>query len=523
MRKQVKRGITLVLLCGILALSICACGSSGNAGTSGSSEPAATEETQAVEAQAEETQDAEAQAEETQSAEVQVVEGQEAEAAVGDIAAEAAREASLDPSVVYKEEEETIIDSEGLSVVVTGYDPEGRDADGNKAFTVKLRCENKTQEDVNFGFLELGVNRFFSHNWSVQGDNIIPAGETVEQAVTITNSCLVAAGISSVDEIIGGYDAFSVESGSGLDEGSFSVYPTGLSEEEVVPVDPITEEDYTVLTDNDHFLMGVLKNNEKTAALYSYDQHNNEVLFYMASRRGKSYELLTDSLFINGVDYLKAEFEDDEPGIDYLIHRYYAFSDCVYLTSFWLDDKFLEENQIGSYDDITEMTIGLKAEDSPFVEPFWMDLVTYNTDESNENVQLPKYAKYKYNTKLQCLWENDYLKVAVDGIQPYGAMRTSDGEYKKAFRTTMYLQNLTDYVLHYSIGKRVSVNNIDGFGDEDIETDWLDSGRATRIILYIPADELEDKGIEAVEQVKFSIDVYADRDESFDFEYFPRR
>ena len=182
---------------------------------------------------------------------------------------------SLDPSVTYKDEEETIVDTDQIRVVVQGYEPNGQSEDGKRVFKSRLSVENKTQNEVELYFESCAVNRFST---DMDKDIVIAAKGTEEVTLEFDIGVLSAAGIVSVDEIEGQI--------VGLFESDddyihiFRFYPTGKKAEDVIAADPVTEEDLTVLADNEHLLFGILKHNAKTDRLLSNSKNQEREVYF---------------------------------------------------------------------------------------------------------------------------------------------------------------------------------------------------------------------------------------------------
>ena len=317
---------------------------------------------------------------------------------------------------------------------------------------------------------------------------------------------LTAAGITSVDEIIGSfYSRYSDEKGASIrSDGSFVIYPSGKAPEEIVYANPITEEDVTILTDNDRFLLGFLNDGEKTAALYSKAPENSGgICLFIRCHSGEPFEIVTDKISINGKEY-----SFDPANIMLTIMNGLPFSDCTY--TFLIGKSFMEQNQIDSVEDISEITIGLSAIRRNYkngrTEEIYTNLVTYSTGESDGGeADMPGYAQADYSAGDYHEWETDLYTLKVTAFNPDAAMRTSFGQYKKAFQIHMNLTNLTEDTCIYLFGQEISVNDIEGFGNDDPEYLYIDAGESKNVILYIPMDELKDKGIESVDDVKFSV------------------
>ena len=186
---------------------------------------------------------------------------------------------SLDSTAVYKDGEETVLDTEELTIAVTGYDPayvntwaKDDPSDDITDFAMKMSLENKTEKEIEVVYSCGSVNGFgvaepefyteerdYAASWLE-----IPAGEKINVQLEYPVSTLTGAGITSVDEI-----SFTLsdrtEWNSEKEIGTFTVYPTGKKPEEIVKAVPVSVDDLNILEDNDEFTFATFKDPEKAS------------------------------------------------------------------------------------------------------------------------------------------------------------------------------------------------------------------------------------------------------------------
>ena len=422
---------------------------------------------------------------------------------------------SLDPSVTYKDEEETIVDTDQIRVVVQGYEPNGQSEDGKRVFKSRLSVENKTQNEVELYFESCAVNRFST---DMDKDIVIAAKGTEEVTLEFDIGVLSAAGIVSVDEIDGLIDEWYEEDvGYNHISNTFRFYPTGKKAEDVIAADPVTEDDLTVLADNEHLLFGILKHNAKTDFLLSDSKNKErEVYFYAVNRDEETMSLTLGKLSVNGNDYYVYVEDDDssEQGKKTFMDHYRigimsCCPGCTTVSGIPLDDRFMDENQIGSIEDITDMTLGLSVSHEGEYPPIYADLLVYNAEgNGGESALKPAYADVDYVQEEQLIVDRDEYKLSVTGYDPESVvMNQWDCTFEKAFLIHLKIQNKTDEEWTYIVGKNVSVNYLPDFGiskEDEIQV-RVPAGETGEFVCYIPSDRFEKSGIDSVDEVTFSL------------------
>ena len=438
--------------------------------------------------------------------------GQNSVSETGVNSASEAGAVSLDPSVTYKDEEETIVDTDQIRVVVQGYEPNGQSEDGKKVFKSRLSIENKTQNEVELYFEGCAVNRFST---DINTEAVIAAKGTEEVTLEFDIGVLSAAGIVSVDEIEGQI--------VGLFESDddyihiFRFYPTGKKAEDVIAADPVTEDDLTVLADNEHLLFGILKHNAKTDFLLSDSKNKErEVYFYAVNRDEETMSLTLGKLSVNGNDYYVYVEDDDssEQGKKTFMDHYRisimsCCPGCSIVSGFPLDDRFMDENQIDSFEDITEMILGLNVSLEGEYTPIYADLLVYYAEgNGSESALKPAYVTVDYVQEEQLIADRDEYKLSVTGYEPESVVMNQWGStFQKAFLIHLQIQNKTDVEWTYIVGENISVNDLSGFGisEGDQIQVRVPSGETRDFVCYVPSDRFEENGIDSVDEVRFSL------------------
>ena len=213
------------------------CGS----GTGGSN--AAEQSQSAVSAENKEAENTEAENTEAENtgAENTGAENTEAEN-VGE--AEPAEETS-----VYKEGDGVVLDNDQICVSVVKYEY-------GENTTVTLSVKNKTEEDLDAFFQNIGINRVGRFYQSKIDDNInkqvaVAAGEEIEKDLVLSVK-------DPVDELSVGCSVYNGNKEC-LSNNAFVTYPTGKTAEDIAVPNPVEEGNMTVLTDTDDYSYSIVE------------------------------------------------------------------------------------------------------------------------------------------------------------------------------------------------------------------------------------------------------------------------
>ena len=298
---------------------------------------------------------------------------------------------TLDLSVSYREGEETVLDTESLSAVVTGYEPDRRDEEGESHFIIHLRLKNKLTETITVANDACSVNRFgispglMAFRMPDSRYEILPGG-TADAQLDFRVSVLRAAGISSVDVVQGDFYVYKGETSSAEYPG-YTVCPTGKPETEIVSGSLEAGDDAVVLYENDEVAFGIVRRTENTEALLTkIPGSSSGFVCFGINKTDDQAAFLWDRAAVNGIGYY--EYRNPGSGADDSsagLEKEYLHGDGG---SYWrtllkcfpgmesigiiaLDEGFLEENRIGSTGDITEFDFGLL-----YGKPGWADTDT---------------------------------------------------------------------------------------------------------------------------------------------------
>ena len=311
--------ITVFLLSSLLAVSLAACGGGASAGTEAAEKAAESSGNNASEGKEETVE----KAAEALSTAVIADETTADEKGAVEETAPAAEETGniLDPSVQYKEGEETLVETDRYAVKVTGYDPayhyepEDPENDRNGAFdcfAVSIRFENRSEYlfesegAMDRPLAAVNRNQGLSpvFQWdrktddrekkSIFGGFEAAAGDSIDGRILIPLEKLAGAGITSVDEI-----RIQI-SGTFKDENvlkeyvrcTAAMYPTGKSAEEITPSGRMEKEQMTVLADREGVLVGFLPG-ETDEFLHFYVENDTE----------ENVRVVLSDRKINGTDF----------------------------------------------------------------------------------------------------------------------------------------------------------------------------------------------------------------------------
>ena len=150
----------------------------------------------------------------------------------------------LDESVSYLDKEETILETEDVSLTITGYKAD------KTGFHVFLRCENKTDHKRTIDEDKTLLNRFaVPSDWS----ETLEAKETKESDMVLKPQELEKCGISAVDEIILVLSVSDAENSKFLQRDLIvEAYPTGKKAEEVKAAERKPVDNEQIIVDNEY-------------------------------------------------------------------------------------------------------------------------------------------------------------------------------------------------------------------------------------------------------------------------------
>ena len=448
---------------------------------------------------------------------------------------------SLDPSVVYKDEEETVLDTDELTIAVTGYDPAyvntgvKEDAsDDITDFAMKLRLENRTEEKMYIEYSCGSINRFgvespefYTAEGEYEGVGVtIPEGEKINVQLEYPVSTLAGAGITSVDEIV-----FTLTDQTDWENekeiGTFTVYPTGKKPEEIVKADPVSVDDLNILEENNDFTFAAFKNPEKAASMLStVTGQDNLIKFYAVNKTKKP---VTFSVYEAAVDnipyYFYITFKDEngntreEKSIlsrgEYPETLLTCMPGCAAIGYFWMDTDFMADNSIESPGDISEFSFGLGVSDSEKVlysgtlafcpaDGSPMDTASVTADSSSKNsTEKPAYQSVEYVSTKADVFENDAFKITAVGYDPaYVNPKT----WMEAFAAYLEIENKTEKEYTFrEYDSSVAVNRLAGFSTEGYGQYTIAAGEKGQFRLLIDPTDFSKYGIQSVDEIRFTV------------------
>lgn len=334
-----KKQITAILICTLLAFSLPACGGGSSGGTDPSAGKTAADKTDELSGNTESGGDPVSVTAEDNAATAEAAVDFATTGNTGDSMDKASAENSeapeeeydgLDPAVKYMEGEETVAETDLYSVTVTGYEPDYHyeKVDSEKGidfaydcFAANIRFENKSNYLFRFsgmGLSEAAVNRagvsgeIIPESETDQGGSNpfftsfdVKPGETIDARIQISLDSLEEAAISSVDEILFQFSGDMQDSNyifSGSVNPYIALYPTGKDPDDIIPEGIIAKENMTILAENDDFIVGVLpRDTEEPKGVGS------SVRFYLQNLSDRTISLKIKDVQVNGLEYLRED------------------------------------------------------------------------------------------------------------------------------------------------------------------------------------------------------------------------
>ena len=199
----------------------------------------------------------------------------------------------LDEKVTYSEEEETIMDTDYVSVTITGYKAD------KTGFTVNFRCQNKTDSQLMIDADKAIFNKYeINPVWAIA----LKPGETVEKQLNIKPVKFESCGITSIDELI--LRLKTIDSGNykTLGEETAFVYPTGKKAEDIKVPERIPVEGELIAMDNDDCTFIIQGVDPSASTGYALN-------YYYENKSDRTLTLLNKNSMVNdqGVSCIMAE------------------------------------------------------------------------------------------------------------------------------------------------------------------------------------------------------------------------
>lgn len=146
-----------------------------------------------------------------------------------------------------------IIDNDSCRVTITKYDP-----DGDWGFTVKLSCENKTEDQT----LMFSANEAVVNGYAIDpffGTTVAP-GKIANESLEFDNTSLDEAGIASVDEILLSFVVYDDDDwmADHIADETIALYPSGLTADDIIIPERTVSESEQVVVDNDDVTFVIL-------------------------------------------------------------------------------------------------------------------------------------------------------------------------------------------------------------------------------------------------------------------------
>lgn len=215
----------------------------------------------------------------------------------------------LDENVKYTGKDKEIFDSKVASVVVKGYEAD------MTGFTVKLRCKNKTKNQIAISEDQCVLNKYIFHpEWEISLDS----RETLDSTMTISPEDLEKCGISSVDELILQLTIRNIDNDKVIQQGIKAVtYPTGKKAADVkVPARTPVENEAVV--NNDNASAFIIQGSDPN------DERGFVVNCFLQNKSANTLSFLWSNVTINGTPVNISYEETAYPGT-------MGYSDVIFL------------------------------------------------------------------------------------------------------------------------------------------------------------------------------------------------
>lgn len=341
--------IGLILAVCMIAAFAAGCGSSGSAGPK--EEPAKTPET------ADTTPSAPSQ--DTDAPDIAAEEPQEKTDAPVPAAEEPAQDEpapSSEPApsapASYTISDEVIVDDENCAFTIVKAED-----DSLWGFTLKALCENKTADkNLMFSIDDVSVNGYMSDPvWAAE----VAAGKKSNNDITFLTSSFDTIGITSADEITFTLNIYDSDDwmADHLVAETFTIYPTGLTRDQIVVPERRTAAGEQVILDDGNTTFIILGTEEDNIWGYT-------VLGYLENKTDKPLMFTWDDVSVNGfmIDPLWAS--EVAPGM-----RSYAEIS-------FMDSEF-EDNGITDVEEI-EFLLRISDADDWMADNLYENVHTYN-------------------------------------------------------------------------------------------------------------------------------------------------
>lgn len=447
---------------------------------------------------------------------------------------------SLDSTAVYKDGEETVLDTEELTIAVTGYDPayvntwaKDDPSDDITDFAMKMSLENKTEKEIEVVYSCGSVNGFgvaepefyteerdYAASWLE-----IPAGEKINVQLEYPVSTLTGAGITSVDEI-----SFTLsdrtEWNSEKEIGTFTVYPTGKKPEEIVKAVPVSVDDLNILEDNDGFTFATFKDPEKASPMfYPVTVQDNRIKFYAVNKTEDPVTFIIYKAAVDGVPFYEYNIYEDEDGNEQKKKKFLnggewgtrtimtCMPGCAAVGSFWLDEDFMSENSINSFGDISAFSFQLGVKNRE--EALFCRTLACNPGggslsaeaaadaEDSNNKSKSEFQTADYVKTRDVVADTDQFKITSIGYDPAYVNPKTWGE---GFLIMLEIENKTEKEYQYGFlnwNGYAAVNRLFGFPIEAVKDCVVPAGGRKELSLFVDTTYLSDYPVKSIDEVRF--------------------
>ena len=342
-------------------------------------------------------------------------------------------------------------------------------------YTLKIYHENKSDMKLMFALEDVIVNGYvISALWA----NSLPAGAKATETINLSSSDMEDSGITSVDKIdlymrVYDYDDWMAND---LINDIYTIYPTGLTEEEIIsPERPSSDNEY-ILVDNEDLTFIIIETYEDSIWGYS-------LKVYLENKTNSELMFALDDVLVNG--YVISSLWANS------VHAGVKDIDEISLSS--LD---MEDSGLTSVDKV-DLYMRVYDYNDWMADDLINDIYTiYPTRLTEEEIISPERPSS----------DNEYLVVDNEDFK-FIIIETYDDSIW-GYSLKVYLENNTDSILMFT-WEDVLVNDfaIDPFWAKEL----VPNSKAVISISFFESD-FEENGIEIVDKIDFILKIYDSMD-----------
>lgn len=237
---------------------------------------------------------------------------------------------------VPQEGEMTVVDENGFTFIVESIDP-----DGMRGYTLNCYFANSTDEVISYSAGELAVDRWMMESYD-SSENLLP-GSGYRDAIFFDAEKLELCGITEPTEIVTQVTVYETVSYDEIFSGSYAIYPTGLTADDVVVSERESIPGEVVVLDNEYVTLVIVD--------YEYDDTWGYVFgCYLENKSDMALSVEVDEISVEGQINDMIWWQSLKPGT-----RGYFAMDTVTVDGAHNADEFefrVSVEEEGSYDEL---------------------------------------------------------------------------------------------------------------------------------------------------------------------------